>query len=50
VPKTVVPDGTVTVEAEMQMVGFADASQKKIDFYWRNSDLAPDARPKGGVK
>jgi hypothetical protein len=50
VPKTVVPEGTVTVEAEMQMVGFADASEKKIDFYWRNSDLAPDARPKGGVK
>jgi hypothetical protein len=50
VPKTVVPDGTVTIEAEMQMVGFADASEKKIDYYWRNTDLAPDARPKGGVK
>ena len=31
----------------MQMVGFADASGKKIDFYWRNNDLAPDARAKG---
>jgi hypothetical protein len=50
VPKTVVPEGTVTVEAEMQMVGFADATEKKIDFYWRNNDLAPDVRPKGGVK
>ena len=50
VPKKVVPDGTATVEAEMQMVGFADASGKKVDFYWRNNDLAPDARPKGGVK
>jgi hypothetical protein len=50
VPKSVVPDGTATVEAEMQMVGFADATGKKIDFYWRNNDLAPDARPKGGVK
>jgi hypothetical protein len=50
VPKKVVPDGTATVEAEMQMVGFADASGKKIDFYWRNNDLAPDTRAKGGVK
>jgi hypothetical protein len=50
VPKTVVPEGTATIEAEMQMVGFADASGKKIDFYWRNNDLVPDARPKGGVK
>jgi hypothetical protein len=50
VPKKVIPDGTVTVESEMQVVGFADASGKKVDFYWRNSDLTPDARPKGGVK
>jgi hypothetical protein len=50
VPKSVVPDGTATVEAEMQMVGYADATGKKIDFYWRNNDLTPDARPKGGVK
>jgi hypothetical protein len=50
VPKKVVPDGTTTIEAEMQMVGFADPTGKKIDFYWRNSDLTPDARPKGGVK
>jgi hypothetical protein len=50
VPKKVVPDGTATIEAEMQMVGFADASGKKIDFYWRNADLTPDTRPKGGVK
>lgn len=50
VPKKVVPEGTATTEAEMQTVGFADASGKKVDFYWRNSDLAPDSRPKGGVK
>jgi hypothetical protein len=50
VPKKVVPDGTASIEGEMQMVGFADATGKKIDFYWRNNDLAPDARPKGGVK
>ncbi len=50
VPKKVVPDGTAAIEAEMQMVGFADATEKKIDFYWRNADLTPNARPKGGVK
>ena len=50
VPKTVIPDGTATIESEMQVVGFADPSEKKVDFYWRNSDLTPDVRPKGGVK
>ena len=50
VPKTVIPAGTATIESEMTTVGFADADGKKIDFYWRNNDLAPDARPKGGVK
>jgi hypothetical protein len=50
VPKKVIPDGTSTIEAEMQMVGYADSTGKKVDFYWRNDDLAPDARPKGGVK
>jgi hypothetical protein len=50
VPKKVIPDGTTTIEGEMQMVGFADASGKKIDFYWRNNDLAPEVRPKGGIK
>lgn len=50
VPKKVIPDGTVTIEAEMQWVGFADDTGKKIDFYWRNVDLTPDARPKGGIK
>jgi hypothetical protein len=50
VPKSVIPDGTATIESEMQMVGFADPTEKKIDFYWRNMDLTPSARPKGGVK
>jgi hypothetical protein len=50
VPKKVIPDGTATIEGEMQMVGFADATEKKVDFYWRNTDLTPEARPKGGVK
>jgi hypothetical protein len=50
VPKRIIPDGTATIEAEMQMVGFADSSGRKVDFYWRNTDLTPDARPKGGIK
>jgi hypothetical protein len=50
VPKKVIPEGTATIEGEMQMVGFSDPSEKKIDFYWRNSDLVPKVRPKGGIK
>ena len=50
VKKDTVPEGTAQVEAEMQMVGFADASEKKSEWFWRNHDLTPDARPKGGVK
>jgi hypothetical protein len=50
VPKKVIPDGTATIEGEMQMVGFADASEKKNDFYWRNMDLTPNVRKKGGTK
>jgi hypothetical protein len=50
VPKSVVPEGTASIEAEMQMVGYADATGNKIDFYWRNNDLVPDVRRKGGVK
>lgn len=45
-----VPEGTTAIEAEMQVVGFADASEKKTEYYWRNTDLTPDARPKGGIK
>ena len=50
VKKEHVPEGTVAVEGEMQMVGFADASEKKSEYYWRNNDLTPDKRPKGGAK
>jgi hypothetical protein len=50
VKKENVPEGTAQVEAEMQMVGFADASEKKSEYYWKNGDLTPDVRPKGGVK
>jgi len=50
VKKEHVPDGTVAVEAEMQVVGFTDSAGTGADLYWRNNDLTPDARPKGGVK
>lgn len=50
VKKDTAPEGTAQVEAEMQMVGFADATEKKSEWFWRNRDLTPDARPKGGVK
>jgi hypothetical protein len=32
------------------MVGFADSEGKKAEFYWKNDDLAPEERPKGGIK
>jgi len=50
VKKDHVPEGTVAIEGEMQMVGFADASEKKSEYYWRNNDLTPEKRPKGGAK
>jgi hypothetical protein len=50
VQKKDVPDGVGSMEVEAQMVGFADADGKRIDFYWKNADLAPEQRPKGGVK
>jgi hypothetical protein len=50
VKKERVPEGTTAVEAEMQSVGFTDSSEKTITSYWRNNDLTPEARKKGGVK
>ncbi len=45
-----VPQGTAAIEGEMQVVGFADSSEKKVEYYWRNNDLTPDQRKKGGIK
>jgi hypothetical protein len=50
VKKDIVPEGTAHVEAEMQMVGFADASEKKSEYFWRNNDLTPEKRAKGSAK
>jgi hypothetical protein len=49
VKKSHVPEGTVTIEAEVKTVGFADEAGKKNEFYWSNPDLVPDQRPKGGA-
>ena len=48
--KANIPDGMASMEAEAFMVGFADATVKKNEYYWRNNDLASDTRPKGGAK
>ena len=48
--KKVVPEGATAIEAELRMAGFPDDSGKKSDTFWRNDDLTPDERPKGGVK
>ncbi len=50
VKKKHVPEGTAKVEGELQMVGFTDGTSEKVDFYWKNDDLVPDERPKGGIK
>jgi hypothetical protein len=50
VKKAHVPEGAVSIEAEVKTVGFAGEDGKKSEFYWSNPDLAPDERPKGGLK
>lgn len=50
VGKENVAEGAAAIEAEMAVVGYADSSEKKVEYYWRNNDLTPDERKKGGVK
>lgn len=50
VGKSIVPEGTASIEAEAKGVGFADESGTQNEFYWSNMDLVPDERPKGGIK
>jgi len=49
VRKDDVPKGAVTIEGEVTVVGFTDDAGKN-DTYWRNDELAPEERPKGGIK
>ena len=44
-----VPKDAKDIEAEIRVVGFTDDAGKN-DTYWRNDDLAPEERPKGGIK
>ncbi len=50
VKKDDVPEGAEAIEAEIQRVGFADADGSTNEYYWRNEDLVPDERPKGGIQ
>lgn len=50
VKKDHVPEGATAIEAEMQMVGYAEGGGPAVSFYWKNPELTPDERPKGGVK
>jgi hypothetical protein len=50
VKKDHVPEGTDKIEAEIETVGFADSTEKKSEYFWRNHDLVPDVRAKGGAK
>jgi hypothetical protein len=50
VKKADIPEGTDAIEGEIQQVGFASSDEKKSDFYWKNDDLVPDQRKKGGIK
>jgi hypothetical protein len=50
IKKDHVPDGATAIEAEMPMVGFADSTEKRSEYYWRNDEIAPDERAKGAGK
>ena len=50
IKKDTVPEGTAAIEAEMPMVGFADATEKRSEYYWRNDEITPDERAKGAGK
>ena len=50
VNKDHVPEGAVAIEGELRVVGFTAEGGKKADTYWRNEELTPAERPKGGIK
>jgi hypothetical protein len=49
VKKEDVPKGATAIEGEVQTVGFTDDAGKN-DTFWRNDDLAPEERAKGGIR
>ncbi|GMV15933.1 MAG: hypothetical protein AMXMBFR56_41570 [Polyangiaceae bacterium] len=46
VKKEHVPEGAAAIQGELEVVGYTDSSGKKNEWYWRNKELTPDARPK----
>ena len=50
VKKAHIPEGTVTIQAEVKTVGFTDEAGRESEFYWSNPDLTPDQRPKADLK
>ena len=50
VKKAHVPEGTVTIQAEVKTVGFTDDAGRESIFYWSNPELAPEKRPKADLK
>ncbi len=50
IPKDSVPEDATAIEGELQVVGFTGDDGKKADTYWKNDDLVPKERPKGGIK
>ena len=50
IPKDVVPEDAAAIEGELEIVGFTGKESKKADTYWKNEDLVPKDRPKGGIK
>ncbi len=50
VKKDDVPDGASAIEGEIEVAGFTGDGMKKADTFWRNKDLTPKERPKGGIK
>jgi hypothetical protein len=50
VKKAHVPEGTATIQAEVKTVGFTDDAGRESVFYWSNPELAPEQRPKNGLK
>jgi hypothetical protein len=50
VKKADIPEGTVTIEAEVKTVGFTDEAGRESQYYWSNPELTPNARPKSSGK
>ncbi|HKO46295.1 MAG TPA: hypothetical protein VJV79_01145 [Polyangiaceae bacterium] len=50
VKKAHIPEGTVSIQAEVKTVGFTDDAGRESVFYWSNPELAPEKRPLAKAK